>query len=265
MSARVEIEHGDVRLSALATGRKDGPAILLSNSLGAGLDMWAPQRAMLEAHYHVIGYDTRGHGQSSTPEGDYNFDDLTADAISVLDHFGIETANYIGLSLGGMTGLGLGLDHAERFNKIVCACARADNPAPLFSSWDARIAAITDDGITAIWNSTVERWLTPDFLGANADLVAKLASDFAQTTVAGYTGCARALQTLNYRHSLGDMIPSTLFISGANDFGAPAAEMASMSTATPNARYVDIPDCAHIANLNQADAFNAALKQFLEF
>jgi 3-oxoadipate enol-lactonase len=61
------------------------------------------------------------------------------------------------------------------------------------------------------------------------------------------------------------MIPSTLFISGADDFGAPAAEMESMSTAVPNASYLEIPNCAHIANLNQADAFNAALKQFLEF
>jgi len=265
MSARVEIKRADVTLSAVATGREDGPAILLSNSLGAGLDMWAPQRAVLEAHYKVIGYDTRGHGQSSTPEGDYNFDSLTADAIAVLDHFGIETSDYVGLSLGGMTGLGLGLDHAERFNKIVCACARADNPAPFVRSWDDRIAAISNDGITAIWNGTVERWLTPDFLSTNADLVAQLASDFAQTTVAGYTGCARALQTLNYKHRLSDLILPTLFISGADDFGAPAAEMESMSTATPDARYVDIPDCAHIANLNQVDAFNAALKKFLEF
>jgi len=265
MSARVEIKRGDVTLSAFATGQKDGPAILLSNSLGAGLDMWAPQRSMLEAHYQVIGYDTRGHGQSSTPEGDYSFDDLTADAIAVLDHFDIKKADYIGLSLGGMTGLGLGLDHAEHFEKIVCACARADSPAPFISSWDDRIAAITNGGITEIWNGTVERWLTPDFLSANGDLVAKLARDFAQTTVAGYTGCARALQTLDYKHRLGDIKVSTLFISGADDFGAPAAEMKSMSTATPNARYVNILDCAHIANLNQSDAFNAALKQFLEF
>jgi 3-oxoadipate enol-lactonase len=41
--------------------------------------------------------------------------------------------------------------------------------------------------------------------------------------------------------------------------------MESMSTAVPNASYLEIPNCAHIANLNQADAFNAALKQFLEF
>ena len=92
MNARTEIQRGDVTLSALSTGRKDGPAILLSNSLGAGLDMWAPQRAALEARHHVIGYDTRGHGQSSTPTGDYTFDDLIADAIAVLDHFKVAKA-----------------------------------------------------------------------------------------------------------------------------------------------------------------------------
>lgn len=264
-NARFEIQRGDVTLSALSTGRKDGPAVLLSNSLGAGLGMWAPQRAALEAQYHVIGYDTRGHGQSSTPTCDYTFDDLTADAVAVLDHFNVEKADYIGLSLGGMTGLGLGLDHADRLNKIVCACARADNPAPFVSSWDDRIAAIAEGGMSAIWSGTVERWLTPDFFAANPELVEKLASDFKQTTVAGYTGCARALQTLDYKRRLGDMSVPTLFISGADDFGAPSAEMKDMSAKTPNSHYIDIPDCAHIANLNQSDAFYTAIKDFLEF
>ncbi|WP_293448166.1 alpha/beta fold hydrolase [Planktotalea sp.] len=265
MSARTEIMRGDVTLSAHSTGRKDGPTILLSNSLGAGLNMWAPQRAALEAHYNVIGYDTRGHGQSSTPDGDYTFDDLSADAVAVLDHFNVAKADYIGLSLGGMTGLGLGLDHAERFNKIVCASARADNPAPFVSSWDDRIAAIAKGGMSAIWNGTVERWLTPEFFAANPELVEKLESDFKQTTVTGYTGCARALQTLDYKRRLGDMTVPTLFISGADDFGAPSAEMKDLSAKTPNAHYIDIPDCAHIANLNQTDAFNTAVQNFLEF
>ena len=119
MTDRVSISRGDVTISALATGRETDPAILLSNSLGAGLGMWEPQRELLEQHYRVIGYDTRGHGQSSTPDGDYSFDDLTGDAIAVLDYFGVETADYIGLSLGGMTGLGLALDHADRFGKVV--------------------------------------------------------------------------------------------------------------------------------------------------
>lgn len=264
MNTRVSITRDDVTLSALATGNPDGPAILLSNSLGATLDMWEPQREMLGATYRVIGYDTRGHGQSSSPAGPYSFDDLTGDALAVLDHFAVDKADYIGLSLGGMTGLGLGLDHADRFGKIVCACARADAPAPFANSWDDRIAAITTAGLQAIWSGTLERWLTPGFVAQNPEAVRALAVDFLQTTVAGYTGCARALQTLDYRHRLPTMALPVLYLAGAEDMGAPPAAMRDMAQATPGATLVEIPDCAHIANLNAAGAFNSALAQFLE-
>lgn len=264
MTGRVHVSHNDVTLSALASGKTDGPTILLSNSLGAGLDMWSPQREMLGEHFRVIGYDTRGHGQSSTPDGPYSFDDLTGDAIAVLDHFDVQTADFIGLSLGGMTGLGLGLHHPDRFGKIVCACARADAPPPFANSWDARIAAISKAGMPAIWPGTLERWLTESYAKSNPDTIAALEDDFIQMSVRGYTGCARALQTLDYKQHLGGMKASVLYISGTEDLGAASAEMKSMHDATPGSTYVDIPDCAHIANLNQPDAFNAALKTFLE-
>lgn len=264
MSERTTIKRDGETLSAHISGKSDGPAILLSNSLGATLDMWGPQRDMLGQHYKVIGYDTRGHGQSSTPAGDYSFADLTADAIAVLDHYGVENADYIGLSLGGMTGLGLGLHYADRFNKIVCSCARADAPPPFANSWDDRIAAISNGGMSAIWAGTLERWVTPDFATANPTIIDALEDDFVATTVPGYTGCARALQTLDYKKHLGGMTVPILYISGAEDLGAASAEMQSMHEATPNSSYVDIPDCAHIANLNQPDAFNRVLADFLE-
>lgn len=264
MSDRVTVKNGAVELSVQVSGRESGPVILLSNSLGAGLGMWAPQRKTLDAHYRVIGYDTRGHGQSNTPEGDYSFVDLTRDAITILDHFSVDQADYIGLSLGGMTGLGLGLDHGDRFNKIVCACGRADAPPPFTQSWDDRIAAISAGGMEEIWAGTLEKWLTPDFIAANPEVVDALAADFKVTRVAGYTGCARALQTLDYKKRLGQMSKPVLFISGSEDVGAAPAEMQSMHQATPGSRYVDIPAAAHVANLNQPAAFNVALADFLE-
>lgn len=264
MIGRIAIANGDVILSAFTTGNPNSPAVLLSNSLGAGLEMWAPQREMLERTYRVIGYDTRGHGQSSTPAGPYDFDDLTGDALAILDHLEIETADFIGLSLGGMTGLGLGLNHADRFGKIVCACARADAPPPFAQIWDTRIAAIEADGMAAIWPGTLERWLTSHFIAENPETVAQLKATFLQTTVAGYSGCARAIQSLDFLRRLDRMTQPTLFVSGAKDTGAPTTVMEDMARAAPGAVHVDIPDCAHIANLNDAEAFNAALRAFLD-
>ena len=265
MIERTLVSSENVTLSTLVTGLEDGPTILLSNSLGTGLEMWAPQRKILEKHYRVIGYDTRGHGSSSSPDGPYSFEDLTLDALAVLDHFGVERADYIGLSLGGMTGLGLGLSEPDRFNKIVCACARADAPEPFASSWDRRVAEITAGGMAAIWTATLERWLTPRFISENPEVVTKLKKDFLATSVNGYSGCAAALKSLDYLTRLGDLSVPLLFISGAADMGAPSQVMRVMWMATPGGSYEDIPDCAHIANLNQEEAFNRVLKFFLEF
>jgi|AntAceMinimDraft_12_1070368.scaffolds.fasta_scaffold01937_4 3-oxoadipate enol-lactonase len=265
MTDRLTVRNGDAQLSVMVTGRADGPAVLLSNSLGAGLVMWAPQRALLDPHFRVIGYDTRGHGQSSAPAGDYSFADLTGDALAILDHLDVDRADIIGLSLGGMTALGLGLDHPDRVGRMVCACARADAPPAFVSSWDDRIAAITAGGMDAIWPGTLDRWLTPEQVEANPIMVAGLADDFNATAVMGYTGCARALQHLDYRRRLTDMNVPVLYISGADDLGAPPEAMHAMWLATPGSEYINIPDCAHIANLNRPDAFNRALQKYLEF
>lgn len=265
MTDRVRVARDGFTLSAVETGQGAGaPVILMSNSLGAGLGMWDHQRAQLGKTHRVIGYDTRGHGQSDSPPGPYSFDDLVADALAVLDHFEVETADYVGLSLGGMTGLGLGLTAPERMNKMVCCAARADNPAPFVKSWDDRMAAIQAGGLSAIWPGTLERWLTPDCIAANPDVVAELETDFLRTSQAGYAGCAAALKQLDYLRQLGGLTVPTLYISGAEDMGAPPTAMEAMAKATPGAKYTNIPNAAHIININAPAAFDFALHEFLE-
>ena len=96
-------------LSVQINGPENAPAIVFSNSLGTDHGMWQPQVAALKSQYRVVTYDTRGHGQSSCPQGPYSFDDLCEDVIGLLNYFEIEKANFMGLSLGGMTGLGLAI------------------------------------------------------------------------------------------------------------------------------------------------------------
>ncbi len=74
---------------------------MLSNSLGADYSMWDGQMDLLTRKYRVLRYDQRGHGQSDAPDGPYDFDILVADAIGIMDHHGVETADWIGLSMGG--------------------------------------------------------------------------------------------------------------------------------------------------------------------
>ena len=260
----VRVPRDGYALAALETGRGAGaPAVLLLNSLGAAMSMWDHQRAYLGAMHRVIGYDTRGHGRSDHPPGPYSFDDLVADAFAVMDHFGIRSATIMGLSLGGMTALGMGLAEPDRCKRIICCAARADAPEPFVRSWDERVAAIHKGGMGAIWPGTLERWLTPDARAAQPGTVGRLQADFLATSVTGYAGCAAALQRLDYLRHLGGLTVPTLYISGAEDVGAPPEAMQAMAAATPGAEYACIPEAAHIVNINAPAAFDSAVNDFL--
>jgi 3-oxoadipate enol-lactonase len=262
----IRVDRGGWSLAAVESGQGAGaPVVVMSNSLGATRAMWDHQARWLGERARVIRYDTRGHGASDTPAGPYSFDDLVEDALAVMDAFDVGRAAYVGLSLGGMTGLGLGLRAPERLTRLAVSAARADAPAPFVQSWDDRVAKIEADGLAAIWPGTLERWLTPAFQQAEPETVAALKAQFLETTVAGYAGCAAALKGLDYLRHLGNLTIPTLYIAGADDMGAPASAMEGMAAATPDARYVCVGDAAHIVNHDGRADFDAALRDFLEF
>ncbi|MBT0957230.1 alpha/beta fold hydrolase [Alphaproteobacteria bacterium KMM 3653] len=249
--------------NSIASGLSEGPGLLLSNSIGSTTRAWEPQLPLLEKHFKVVRYDTRGHGDSATPDGDYSFDMLVADAFAVMDAHGLETASVMGCSLGSMTALGMGLSNPARVERIVCSAARADGPQPFVQSWDDRIAAIKANGIPALWDGAIGNWLTPAFKEANPDTVEMLKSEFLKTTPGGYSGCAIALKGLDYLKDLPKMSVPVLYVSGSEDKGAPPAVMQAMADATPDSDFAVIEGAGHIINVNEVKAFNLAICNFL--
>ncbi|CUH68055.1 3-oxoadipate enol-lactonase 2 [Thalassovita gelatinovora] len=250
-------------LHSTASGEKEIPVLLLLNSLGATEAMWEPQLALLERHYRVIRCDTRGHGQSPTPASPYSFDDIVADALGVLDAHNVKTASVMGLSLGGMTALGLGLAAPERIDRVICCAARADAPPPFVQSWHDRLAKMEDGGIEAVWNGTVGFWLSEETRAAHPEREAKLRESFLQTTEEGYRGCAHALMGLDYLRQLGGMTVPTLFVAGENDAGATPETMRAMADACPGSAYTVVPGAKHVINIDRPDDFAVAIMGFL--
>ena len=155
------VQAAGARLAFRVDGAAGKPWLLLSNSLAADLRMWDDQIGLLTRTHRVLRYDTRGHGGSEAPEGAYDFAMLVADMVAILDHVGAARADVMGLSLGGMTALGLGLGHPGRVGTLIVCDARADAPPPFVASWDDRIAAIRAGGMAAILEGTLARWFTP--------------------------------------------------------------------------------------------------------
>ena len=265
MTQPIWIEREGYRLASYVSGRySDAPTIILSNSLGADYTMWDEQLALLEPHFRVIRYDTRGHGQSDPAEGPYTFDGLVSDVIAVLDTHDAATADFMGLSLGCMTGLGVALAHPDRLGRMICAAGRADAPEPFVENWNNRLRILGEDGLEGLWSMTQGMWFTEGFRTASPDRVERFRDAFMKTSTNGYAGCCEALKTLDYLRHLGGVTTPTLFIAGEKDMGAPPDVMRAMAEATPGSRFVEVADSGHIVNAGQPALYNAAVADFLE-
>ena len=257
------IRSGDAEIAIRVDGPAHLPWLVLSNSLAADMGMWDDQMAALTRSHRVLRYDTRGHGQSTAPAGPYSFDLLVGDLVAAMDAVGAARADLLGLSMGGMTALGVGLAHPERVGRLICAAARADAPPPFVAGWDQRIAAVESGGMAAILGGTLERWFTPALRAARPETADRAARMILATAPTGYIGCAQALKRLDYLRHLPTMRPPALFIAGELDVAAPVEAMQAMAQASPHGTFAMLPGVAHLCNMEDADGFTAAVTDFL--
>lgn len=263
LTNRVRVEGGSLSVCVNESDRSDAPSILLSNSLATTHHLWDPQIAFLVKRFRVIRYDTRGHGASDVLPPPYTLPQLVSDAHAILDHFKIERCAFMGISLGGMTGLGLALSHPDRIERLVCCDVRADAPATFLAAWEKRLAAVKCDGVVSLTAPTLDRWLSPVFRMSHPETVRRLEAMFRETPLDGYVGCASVLWQLDYLGRLGDMRVPTLYVVGSDDRAAPVAVMEEMARRTPAAEFKMIVGSAHLPNLDNSAAFNAAIAPFL--
>lgn len=185
-------------------------------------------------------------------------DDLVADTVAVLDALDIGHCHYVGLSLGGMSGFGLALQHADRLLSLCLCDARADAPAEFAALWDGRIATARAQGCAALAIPTTERWFGKDFLAEHPSLAQKFQATAASTQTEGFVACAQAIQGLNYLPELSRIHTPCTLIVGAKDLPLPQA-MRDIQARIAGSVLEVIPDAGHLPNVDQPEHFNAAL------
>jgi 3-oxoadipate enol-lactonase len=112
--------NGGVRIAYETRGA--GEPLLLVHGLGYGRWGWEPLLEQLADEFRVLFYDNRGIGDSDVPPGPYSTQQLAADAVAVLDAAGVERADVVGTSLGGMAAQELALGFPDRVRRLVLAC-----------------------------------------------------------------------------------------------------------------------------------------------
>ena len=125
--------------------------------------------------------------------------------------------------------------------------------------WEERIRLAREQGMRAVVAATMERWFTAAFRGSPR--AQEIAALIAATPVEGYAGCAQAIMRLATTARLPEIGVPVLAIAGESD--AAAAGTRYIGEHIPGARLVILPQAAHIANVEQPEAFNRALEEFL--
>jgi 3-oxoadipate enol-lactonase len=112
-------------------------------------------------------------------------------------------------------------------------------------------------------DETLERWFRPEYLQLNPPEVEMIRGQILATAVAGYVGCCEALRRLNYLDRLSEIKLPTLIMVGEEDPGTPVAASEAMHARISGSKLVVLPAARHLSNIEQADAFNKALMEFL--
>lgn len=250
-------------LSLQVQGEAGAPVVFMTHSILSASMMWDAQASLLAANgWRVVRADTRGHGESDAPAGPTTMADLVVDSVAALDALGIAQAHYVGLSLGGMSGFGLGIDHADRLLSLVLCDARADMPPAAGAVWPERIAIAQQQGCAGLAASTTERWFGRPFLEAHPAIAQRFQATASATSTAGFVGCAEAIMGLDYLGRVAKITTPTTMIVGANDGPLPQA-MQQLQRLIAGSVLEVIPGAGHLPNIDQPAAFNAALLHHL--
>ena len=240
-------------------GKEGAPWLTFSHSLACSLRMWDGQIAAFKDRFHILVYDTRGHGASEAPPGPYSLDMLAEDLRQLLEELKIRKTHYVGLSMGGMIGQVLALTDPGLFDRVVLADTGHAQTPETRKQWQERIQTAETKGMQPLVQPTIERWFTAPFRGQ--PVVKKIAKLIADTPVPGYVGCCHAIANLNTTARLKEIKRPVLAIAGEQDTAAAGTRYIGENV--PGAKLVMLPDAAHIANIEQEEAFNRALREFL--
>lgn len=242
-----------------ADGRADAPPLILMESLGSDHSMWDPVLPVLARFFCVIRIDKRGHGASDAPRGDYSIEQLGRDVLAVADAAGVARFRYLGLSIGGMTGMWLGSRAADRIERMVLT-----NTSAYFDpkGFDDRIAAIRAGGMAAVADAVIGRFFTPGYAARNTVHYHSVRQTLLSIAPEGYIGCCAAIRDSDLPSLLPDVRVPTLVVAGTYDPSTPAEHGQRVARAIPGASYVEYPT-AHFGPSEAPEPFCEAVLRFL--
>lgn len=242
-----------------------GAPVVFLHAFPLNRTMWEPQVAGLRDSYRIITIDLRGHGESDAPMWRYTLSQFVEDINGLLDHLAITRATFVGLSMGGYILFTLYRMYPARVQALVLADTRATADTPEAKAVRFSMAQVAyRRGAPAVADLMLPKLLSPASLEGRRELRDRVRTIITETQVSGIVGDLMAMEARpDSTPLLADLAVPTLVIVGEDDGASPPDEVEDMAGRIPGSTFVRLPQAGHLSNMENPEAFNAAILAFL--
>lgn len=240
-------------------GPADAPALLMLHALGTAGAVWDEQAAALAGSFRVVRPDFRGHGLTDLSPGRCTVEDLAMDALAVLDTLGTARAHVAGISLGGLVAQSLAAQAPDRVASLALCDTALSIPPP--QTWHERAATVRAQGMDAVVDATLARWVTDGF--RNQPGAAGLRTMVLRTPPEGYAACCEAIAAADLTESTRRLRLPALVLVGEQDPSTTPAIARALHEAIAGSSLAVLPGAAHIPTVERPQAVTEALRGFL--
>jgi 3-oxoadipate enol-lactonase/4-carboxymuconolactone decarboxylase len=251
-----------INLHYRSDGDPQGTPLVLLHSLGTDLRLWDDLIPWLDSTLRLVRFDLRGHGLSADPAGELTLADFSADLAALLDHFEIDKAIILGISVGGLIALDFALRNQARVSSLILADTAARIGTP--ELWQTRMEALRAHGMAHLADSILSRWFAADFAARCPSQFQGLRTLFTRNSVAGYTAACAALRDGDLRAEVPQIMVPTLVLCGAQDAATPTDVVQELAQSLPNSHFDVLAGAGHTPPIEQpqimADQINAFLR-----
>jgi pimeloyl-ACP methyl ester carboxylesterase len=260
------LECNGAKISYESTG--DGPeTIVFAHGLLWSGDMFAAQVAEFSKRYRCVTFDFRGQGKTPVTPGGYGMDDLTNDAVALIETLGVGPVHFAGLSMGGFVAMRLGARRPDLVRSLILLETSAGPEPP------EKIGSYKQLAFVGRWLGfgVVASQVMPIMFGKTFvnDPARKTERDYwrARLIANDRIGVQRALGGVIERASiedeLGKITAPTLVIVGDEDVATVPAKAERIRDGIAGAKLVVIPKAGHSSTIEEPQAVNAAIARFL--
>jgi 3-oxoadipate enol-lactonase len=243
----------------------EGKLVVFMHGIGGNRTNWHDQLPESGRHFRAASWDARGYGMSDDYEGPLDFHDFARDLNRVLDHFGARKAHLVGLSMGGLIAFDFHALHPDRVATLTI-CDSMPGMTGLSDEGRREFIRIRQEPLLggkeprdiapAVARTLVGKSAQP---GSFERLVASMSALHKESylkAIVATTHYARKLDLESIR------VPTHIVV-GDEDTLTPPALSRSMAARIPGAQLTVIKGAGHLSNIEQPEAFNAAVLAFL--